>query len=163
MNGEGDNSAANDHRGSVESRDGDCRPEVPAHERGRRLVAGILFSRSADTEIDGQQQARAMRRRDGEGPECQLCRLDTAQEARMAAGDQQVGAPAAMTKSPAPMRISRCHATRAVIAAKGASLPAIARKCPAPSGPSDAIRSRRPLPINPAETANGQPIPGLTP
>jgi hypothetical protein len=35
-NGEGDNSAANDHRGGVESRDGNSRPEVPAHERDRR-------------------------------------------------------------------------------------------------------------------------------
>ena len=48
---------------------------------------------AADTEIDGQQhQARAMGRRDGERPERQLCRLDTGQETRMAAGDQQVDA-----------------------------------------------------------------------
>ena len=49
------------------------------------------------------------------------------------------------------------------MAANGARMPAIARKCPAPSGASDAITSRLPLPINPAETDRGQPIPGFRP
>ena len=68
-------------------------PRFPRMSAAAAWWSASCFPALQIPEIDGQQhQARAMCRRDGEGPERQLCRLDTGQETGMAAGDQQVDA-----------------------------------------------------------------------
>ena len=83
-----------------------------------------------------------------------------------AAGDQQVGAAAIDRLARRGCGFHAAMRSARFIAAEGREY-ARHRKERLPSAErfqSEAIRSRRPLPIDPAETAcNGRPIPGLTP
>ena len=61
------------------------------------------------------------------------------------------------------MRIGCCHSTSATSSENGRITTQIARRWPTLSGPSAARSALERFSISPADTASGQPIPGLTP
>ena len=71
--------------------------------------------------------------------------------------------PNAITKMAAVAWISRVQVNKAVNSAKGSRTIAIAAKWPTASGPMARNTPVARRSITPADIANGQPMPGLTP
>jgi hypothetical protein len=139
-----------------------------AHQRRRRAVPRVQRVGRAEPQVDRHQhQRRAMRQRHQKRPERQPRGRHAGEKARVAAGR-----PGSRDPWPPPARPRRCgwrvHSTSTSISVNGSRMPSMApgngpATAPPARGPARSAGGRARGSIRAAETASGQPMPGLTP